>query len=170
VIRFVVVSLAYLMWSCAALACDCIGPGVASELGTAAAVFRGKVGRKEEFPRRQRDVRNRYAVHFTVTMRWKGPDAKEIVVYDPAGPTDCDNIDFKEKGEYVVFARQRSIAADDPPDSLMVAMGLSPDFWRDVLAVGSKIFVVRGCTNTTERSWPGFQRTIGELGTGRLVE
>jgi hypothetical protein len=144
--------------------CDCIGPGVASELSTAAAVFRGKVVRKEEFPRRQSDVRRRYAVHFVVTARWKGPDAKEIVVYDPGGITDCDNIDFKEKGEYVVFARQRSIAAEEPRSALMIAMGLSPDFWSDFLAIGSKIFIVQLCTNTKERSEPSFRRTIAELG------
>jgi hypothetical protein len=109
-------------------------------------------------------------VHFSVTTRWKGPDAKEIVVHEPAGPTSCDNIDFKEKGEYVVFARERSIAADAPRDTLAAAMGLSPDFWSDILAVGSKIFIVQLCTNTKERSEPGFRRTIAALGAGRPVE
>jgi hypothetical protein len=155
------------MSSHAALACDYIGPGVASELGTTAAVFRGKVVRKEEFPRRQSDVRRRYAVHFAVMTRWKGPEQKEIVVYDPAGPTSCDYVDFKEKGEYVVFARQRSVSADESRGALMIAMGLF-DIWNDILPVGSKIFIVQLCTNTKERSWPGFQRTIAEL--GRPVE
>ena len=169
-IRIFVISLTCLMCSSVAFACDCVGPGVPSELNTAAAVFRGKVVRKDEYPPRQGDVRRRYAVHFAVTTRWKGPDAKEIVVYDPAGPTDCDNVGFEDKKEYVVFARQRSIAADDPRDTLVVAMGLAPDFWSDILAVGSKIFIAQACTNTKERSWQGFGRTIAELGTGRPIQ
>jgi hypothetical protein len=158
------------MCSSVAFACDCVGPGVPSELNTAAAVFRGKVVRKDEYPPRQGDVRRRYAVHFAVTTRWKGPDAKEIVVYDPAGPTDCDNVGFEDKKEYVVFARQRSIAADESRSTLTIAMGLSPDFWSDVLAVGSKIFIVHLCTNTKERTDAGFRRTIAKLGTGQSIK
>jgi hypothetical protein len=121
--------------------------------------------RKREYPPRRGDVRRRYAVHFAVTTRWKGPDAKEIVVYDPGGITDCDNVGFEDKKEYVVFARQRSIAADESRGALMIAMGVF-DIWNDILPVGSKIFVVQLCTNTRERSEPGFERTISELGSG----
>lgn len=154
-----------LLWALSsACACDCIGPSVATALERTDAVFRGKVVLKKEIHRKNGDQsRRRFEVHFRVSDRWKGLVQQEIVLHEPAGASDCDNVGFDFNKEYVVFARWRVVTADttfkvDGRDFIW------PDTWNDVLPIGTRTLVVQMCNGTQEHSMPGFQQTIAELG------
>ena len=86
-------------------ACTCMAPATAVEaLNKSSAVFRGKVARiYQSFWDTAGFTRTgNYRVKFEVTKRWKGPQAKSLVVVTRLSGEAC-GFPFEERKEYLVY-------------------------------------------------------------------
>ncbi|MGJ5819604.1 hypothetical protein [Paludibaculum fermentans] len=146
-------------------ACDCKAPPVPEAVRQAAAVFTGQVIERQELAPSEYG-RHRYRIRFKVMSIWKGPDSKELAVYDQNPAGDCGGWGFKLGKEYVVFARK--IQATKHVIVRVEDRNVEwPDPWKGVLPVGRRILISGQCTHTAEIGSVAATRIIQELGKPR---